>query len=263
MVRRDGPLSGAPLDELRGRAVRGRGGDPLRRGGPPRPQARQRPRAGRLARGHRLRDRPGAGRRRRSPPPGLMVGTPGYLSPEVLDGTDVGTAADWWGWGAVVAFAATGRPPFRSGPLEAVWDRVRRGAVDLEGLPDDWARLLRRHAAPRPVGPALPGRAGRGLSPRSRAGDPGSPHRHRGRRRGRRRGHGRSRGRSRARPGSRPVRGARRLPGRYAARSRWVPRGARPGLRATARPRPPSTCVRQQAPRPPASSGGRTRRRLR
>jgi len=73
---------------------------------------------------------------------GLMVGTPGYLSPEVLDGTDVGPAADWWGWGAVVAYAATGRTPFRGGPLEAVWDRVRRGAADLDGVDEPWARLL-------------------------------------------------------------------------------------------------------------------------
>lgn len=82
---------------------------------------------------------------------GLMVGTPGYLSPEVLDGTDVGTAADWWGWGAVVAYAATGRPPFRSGPLEAVWDRVRRGAVDLDGLDEGWARVLAATLRPDPA----------------------------------------------------------------------------------------------------------------
>ncbi len=82
---------------------------------------------------------------------GLMVGTPGYLSPEVLDGTDVGTAADWWGWGAVVAFGATGRAPFRGGPLEAVWDRVRRGAVDLDGVDERWAGLLRATLRPDPA----------------------------------------------------------------------------------------------------------------
>ncbi len=81
---------------------------------------------------------------------GLMVGTPGYLSPEVLDGTDVGTAADWWGWGAVMAFAATGRPPFRLGPMEAVWDRVRRGAVDLQGVQPDLARVLAATLRPEP-----------------------------------------------------------------------------------------------------------------
>ncbi|MFC5380993.1 serine/threonine-protein kinase [Aquipuribacter nitratireducens] len=88
---------------------------------------------------------------------GLMVGTPGYLAPEVLDGTDVGPAADWWGWAAVVAFAATGRPPFRSGPMEAVFDRVRRGAVDLEGVPGPVARLLVAALRPDPAerpGPA-------------------------------------------------------------------------------------------------------------
>ena len=82
---------------------------------------------------------------------GLMVGTPGYLSPEVLDGTHVGPAADWWGWGAVVAYAATGRTPFRGGPLEAVWDRVRRGAADLDGVEERWARMLAATLRPDPA----------------------------------------------------------------------------------------------------------------
>ncbi|WP_336922433.1 serine/threonine-protein kinase [Aquipuribacter sp. SD81] len=86
---------------------------------------------------------------------GLMVGTPGYLAPEVLEGTDVGEAADWWGWGAVVAFAATGRAPFRGGPMEAVFDRVRRGSADLDGVPEPLARLLA--AALRPDPAARPG----------------------------------------------------------------------------------------------------------
>ncbi|WP_340295992.1 serine/threonine-protein kinase, partial [Aquipuribacter hungaricus] len=88
---------------------------------------------------------------------GLMVGTPGYLSPEVLDGTDVGTAADWWGWGAVVAYAATGRPPFKGGPLEAVWDRVRRGAADLEGVDPRWARVLAATLRADPASRPTPG----------------------------------------------------------------------------------------------------------
>jgi serine/threonine protein kinase len=37
---------------------------------------------------------------------GLVMGTPGYLSPEVLAGAPVVHATDWWGWAATMAFAA-------------------------------------------------------------------------------------------------------------------------------------------------------------
>ncbi len=65
---------------------------------------------------------------------GLVMGTPGYLSPEVVGGNPVTPATDWWGWGGTLAFAATGRSPFGTGPIEVVLDRVRRGAADLDGL---------------------------------------------------------------------------------------------------------------------------------
>ncbi|GLY13377.1 hypothetical protein Kisp01_03930 [Kineosporia sp. NBRC 101677] len=65
---------------------------------------------------------------------GLVMGTPGYLSPEIIGGDPVSSATDWWGWGATLAYAATGRPPFGTGPIEVVLDRVRRGATDLDGV---------------------------------------------------------------------------------------------------------------------------------
>jgi serine/threonine protein kinase len=67
---------------------------------------------------------------------GLVMGTPGYLSPEVSIGEPVAPPTDWWGWGATLAFAATGRNPFGTGPVEVVLDRVRRGTVDLAGVPE-------------------------------------------------------------------------------------------------------------------------------
>jgi len=65
---------------------------------------------------------------------GLVMGTPGYLSPEVLDGQDVTPATDWWGWGSTLAYAATGRTPFGQGPVEAVLTRVHSGTADLTGI---------------------------------------------------------------------------------------------------------------------------------
>ncbi|WP_024285696.1 serine/threonine-protein kinase [Cellulomonas sp. KRMCY2] len=65
---------------------------------------------------------------------GLVVGTPGYLSPELLEGGEPSEAGDWWGWAALLAFAATGRPPFGTRPLQTVLTRVQTGEADLSGL---------------------------------------------------------------------------------------------------------------------------------
>jgi serine/threonine protein kinase len=66
---------------------------------------------------------------------GMVYGTPGYVSPEVLSGGDVSAAADIHAWAATVAFAATGRPPFGAGPLEAVAYRVLHDAPQLDDCP--------------------------------------------------------------------------------------------------------------------------------
>ncbi|KQY23177.1 serine/threonine protein kinase [Cellulomonas sp. Root485] len=79
---------------------------------------------------------------------GLVLGTPGYLAPELLDGEEPDDASDFWGWAAVLVFAATGRPPFGSRPLEAVLARARSGDVDLDGLGPLTATALRGALAP-------------------------------------------------------------------------------------------------------------------
>ena len=66
---------------------------------------------------------------------GWLLGTPGYLAPEILYGDDATAASDVHAWAATVAFAGTGTPPFGRGPAIAVMDRVRRGEHDLSGLP--------------------------------------------------------------------------------------------------------------------------------
>ena len=88
---------------------------------------------------------------------GWLLGTPGYLAPEILYGDDATTASDVHAWAATVAFAATGRPPFGSGPAMAVMDRVRRGEHDLKALPGEIAPLVHAALAPDPaVRPTLP-----------------------------------------------------------------------------------------------------------
>lgn len=81
---------------------------------------------------------------------GLVTGTPGYLDPGVIAGGDPGPAGDWWAWAAVLLFAATGRPPFGRGAMEAVLARVATGRADTTGLPGSVARTFQDALAPDP-----------------------------------------------------------------------------------------------------------------
>jgi hypothetical protein len=82
---------------------------------------------------------------------GLVMGTPGYLSPEGVDGEPVTEATDWWGWAATLAFAASGAPPFGRGPMQLVLDRVHRGQADLAGIDQRLAPLLQAALSPIPT----------------------------------------------------------------------------------------------------------------
>ena len=82
---------------------------------------------------------------------GLVMGTPGYLSPEVIGGSPVTQATDWWGWAATLAFAASGRPPFGRGPMDVVLGRVSRGEADLTGVDARLSPLLAAALSPDPA----------------------------------------------------------------------------------------------------------------
>jgi serine/threonine protein kinase len=82
---------------------------------------------------------------------GLVMGTPGYLSPEVVEGAPVTVATDWWGWAATLAFAARGAPPFGRGPMDVVLSRVSRGDADLSGVDPRLAPLLYAALSPDPA----------------------------------------------------------------------------------------------------------------
>jgi len=90
---------------------------------------------------------------------GMFMGTPGYLAPEVIEGKDSGQASDVHSWGATVAFAATGRPPFGSGTFETIFYRIVHGQPDLEGCPPPLLPLmtaaLARDPARRPAAAEL------------------------------------------------------------------------------------------------------------
>jgi hypothetical protein len=66
---------------------------------------------------------------------GLVMGTPGYLAPEVIEGLSSSGASDVHSWGATVAYAATGRQPFGSGTYQTIFFRVLEGKPDVAGIP--------------------------------------------------------------------------------------------------------------------------------
>ena len=79
---------------------------------------------------------------------GLVIGTPGYLAPELVAGEPVAASTDWWGWAATVTYAATARRPFGTGPFEVVLHRVQTGQADLEGVDPRLAPLLKASLSP-------------------------------------------------------------------------------------------------------------------
>ena len=74
---------------------------------------------------------------------GVVVGTPGYVAPEVVNGGEAEQPADIFAWAATVAYAATGRSPFGTGPAEVVFFRVAGGQSDLHGVPEPLMPVLR------------------------------------------------------------------------------------------------------------------------
>ncbi|MFH8988427.1 protein kinase [Streptomyces sp. NPDC017940] len=69
---------------------------------------------------------------------GLIVGTPGFLAPEQVEGSHaVVPASDVFSLGAVLCFAATGRGPFDDEEMASVVFRVVQGDADLTDVPEE------------------------------------------------------------------------------------------------------------------------------
>ncbi|MCW6006792.1 protein kinase [Micromonospora sp. CPCC 205371] len=83
-----------------------------------------------------------------------MVGTVAYMAPERF-GSDAGTAltpaADVFAWGAVVAYAGTGRTPFGADTPPVVATRILTGHPDLTGLVPPLRDLVERTLAKDPA----------------------------------------------------------------------------------------------------------------
>ncbi|WP_157963950.1 serine/threonine-protein kinase [Actinocorallia populi] len=87
------------------------------------------------------------------------VGTPSFMPPETFRHQPVGPPGDVFGWGALIAYAASGHPPFGSGTLAEIAYRVVHLDPSLDGLQgplhDLVARALDKDPERRPTAQAL------------------------------------------------------------------------------------------------------------
>ncbi|MDA2804045.1 serine/threonine-protein kinase [Nocardiopsis suaedae] len=70
----------------------------------------------------------------------MVVGTPGWISPERYDGGRAGPESDMFCWGELVAYAASGRPPYGAGPVEVL--RYRTVNEEPDGAADELPDVL-------------------------------------------------------------------------------------------------------------------------
>ncbi|MFI6742234.1 protein kinase [Nonomuraea sp. NPDC050451] len=73
---------------------------------------------------------------------GPIMGTPGYMPPEVFSGRGASEAADLWAWAMVVLFAARGEDVIEAGDPAAVIGRVMEFEPDACGLPEPLDALV-------------------------------------------------------------------------------------------------------------------------
>jgi hypothetical protein len=81
---------------------------------------------------------------------GLVIGSPGFISPEQAAGYEVGPPSDIFSLAAVLAFAATGQGPFGEGTTVALLYRVVHGSPSLDQVPAEVRPLIERCLAKDP-----------------------------------------------------------------------------------------------------------------
>jgi len=81
---------------------------------------------------------------------GMVVGSPGFMSPEQAEGRPVGPASDVFSLGAVLTFAATGEGPFGEGSTVALLYRVVTSEPNTQGVSAEIRPLIERCLAKDP-----------------------------------------------------------------------------------------------------------------
>jgi serine/threonine-protein kinase len=76
--------------------------------------------------------------------PGMVIGSPGFMSPEQAEGLEVGPSSDIFGLGALLTFAATGVGPFGEGGAAALLYRLIHTQPNTSGLPAEIRAITER-----------------------------------------------------------------------------------------------------------------------
>jgi serine/threonine protein kinase/WD40 repeat protein len=82
---------------------------------------------------------------------GTMLGTCLYMSPEQMREAGLTAASDIFSLGSVLAFAATGAPPFRATTLPGIVRDITDGAPDLADVPEPLVPLITACLAKKPA----------------------------------------------------------------------------------------------------------------
>jgi serine/threonine protein kinase len=72
---------------------------------------------------------------------GITVGSPGFMAPEQVMG-QAGQSADVFSWALTMTYAASGQPPFGTGPAAAIMYRIIHGGPDIAAVPAELRPLV-------------------------------------------------------------------------------------------------------------------------
>jgi len=67
---------------------------------------------------------------------GTTCGTPGYISPEIINLAPYGKECDYWSIGVVLYIMLSGSPPFFEDDKEGLFDKIKKGKYDFKD--DAW-----------------------------------------------------------------------------------------------------------------------------
>lgn len=91
---------------------------------------------------------------------GPLLGTPGYVAPELLDNRTPALneliVGDWYAWAATLLSALTGRPPFAGAAAAQILQSARDGHPDTRGLPPALSDAFGKALAPDPSNRSRP-----------------------------------------------------------------------------------------------------------
>ncbi|RPF35472.1 serine/threonine-protein kinase [Streptomyces sp. TLI_185] len=96
---------------------------------------------------------------------GVSIGSPGYMSPEQILGNGATGAADVFSLGAVLAYAATGKPPFPGDSSAALLYKVVHEEPELGSLSGELREVVEACLVKEPEQRPTPGEVARRLAP--------------------------------------------------------------------------------------------------